>query len=97
MGAKDLSNSVIAGSPRNTLRDSYCKYLSGEVVTSVAFGQAADIWEFSVDDRSSSNPLVKQLEDAERTGARVTLRYRQDLHSLYRCTPSEYFVTEVLP
>jgi hypothetical protein len=74
----------------------YCKYLSGEmVVQSTSPVQPAEVWEFSVDDDSDGNPLVSQLHDAERKGDRVTLDYRQDLHSLYRCTPSEYFVTKV--
>ena len=41
------------------------------------------------------NPVVVALKDAEKNGTRVTLDYRQDLHSMYRCTPSEYFVTKV--
>lgn len=74
----------------------YCKYLSGELVLAgVQPGQPAETWEFSVDDDSDNNPLVVQLHEAEKNGTRVTLKYRQDLHSLYRCTPSEYFVTEV--
>jgi hypothetical protein len=72
----------------------YCKYLSGELV---AQGPqvAAEVWEFSVDDDHDTNPVVVALHDAEKTGGRVTLHYRQDLHSMYRCTPSEYFVTKV--
>lgn len=74
----------------------YCKYLSGELVLTGALpGQPAETWEFSVDDDNDNNPLVVQLHEAEKNGTRVTLKYRQDLHSLYRCTPSEYFVTEV--
>lgn len=74
----------------------YCKYLSGELVLlGAAPGQAAETWEFSVDDDSEASPLVKALYAAEKSGQRVSLRYRQDLHSLYRCTPSEYFVTDV--
>jgi hypothetical protein len=74
----------------------YCKYLSGEMVVQSAVPmQAAEVWEFSVDDDGDGNPLVKKLHDAEKNGQRVTLDYRQDLHSLYRCTPSEYFVTKV--
>lgn len=72
----------------------YCKYLSGELVVQGSSLQP-ELWEFSVDDDSEQNPLVKDLQGAEKSGARVTLHYRQDLHSLYRCTPSEYFVTKV--
>ena len=53
------------------------------------------MWEFSVDDDTAKNPVVKQLHDAEKSGERVTLDYRQDLHALFRCSPSEYFVTRV--
>jgi hypothetical protein len=72
----------------------YCKYLSGELVVQ---GNALqpELWEFSVDDDSNGNPIVKDLAAAEKNGTRVTLHYRQDLHSLYRCTPSEYFITKV--
>ncbi len=72
----------------------YCKYLSGEMVVQGS-QLAPETWEFSVDDYDDHNPIVKQLHEAEKSGARVTLHYRQDLHSLYRCTPSEYFITKV--
>lgn len=72
----------------------YCKYLSGEMQVQGTALQA-EIFEFSVDDDSESNPIVKDLQEAEKKGEKVTLHYRQDLHSLYRCTPSEYFVTKV--
>lgn len=72
----------------------YCKYLAGELVLQgTQPGQPAEIWEFSVDDDSDKNPLVKQLHEAEKSGERITLDYRQDLHALFRCSPSEYFVT----
>ena len=74
----------------------YCKYLAGELVLQgTQPGQPAETWEFSVDDDSAKNPVVKQLQDAEKSGERVTLDYRQDLHALFRCSPSEYFVTRV--
>jgi hypothetical protein len=38
---------------------------------------------------------MKQLREVERSGARVTLKYRQDLKSWWRCTPHEYFITAV--
>ena len=38
---------------------------------------------------------VMDIYKAEKKGDKVTLHYRQDLHSLYRCTPSEYFVTKL--
>jgi hypothetical protein len=73
----------------------YCKYLAGELAVQGATPIQAEIWEFSVDDDADANPVVVALHDAEKSGARVTLHYRQDLHSMFRCTPSEYFVTSV--
>ena len=74
----------------------YCKYLAGELVLQgTAPGQPAETFEFSVDDDDDKNPLVVALKEAERGGTRITLDYRQDLHSLFRCTPSEYFVNGV--
>lgn len=72
-----------------------CKYLDGEMVLSGVAGQPSEVWNFSVDDHADTNPIVQQLKHAERDGARVTLHYRQDLKSWYRCTPHEYFVTQV--
>ena len=43
-------------------------------------------------DNATIERLARELHEAEKSGARVTLDYRQDLHSLFRCTPSEYFV-----
>ena len=75
----------------------YCKYLSGELALQGGQpGQPPEVWEFSIDGADDpSNPLVVKLNEVERSGERVTLSYRQDLHSLFRCTPSEYFVTDV--
>ena len=74
----------------------YCKYLAGELVLQgTQPGQPVETWEFSIDDDSAKNPVVKQLHEAEKSGERITLDYRQDLHSLFRCSPSEYFVTRV--
>ena len=73
----------------------YCKYLSGELAVQGATPMQNEIWEFSVDDDTEANPIVVALKEAEKKGHRVTLEYRQDLHSMYRCTPSEYFVTRV--
>ena len=74
----------------------YCKYLEGEMVlTGNAANLQSELWQFSVDDDSERNPLVLQLKEAEKNGTKVTLKYRQDKGSMYRCTPSEYFVTSV--
>ena len=71
----------------------YCKYVSGEMaLQGTVPGQTVEIWEFSVDDENEKDPVMQALHDGEKTGTRVTVQYRQDLHSLFRCTPSEYFV-----
>jgi hypothetical protein len=74
----------------------YCKYMLAEMALQGTIpGQPVEIWEFSIDDESGKNPLLIRLHEAERNAERVTLQYRQDRHSLFRCTPSEYFVTAV--
>jgi hypothetical protein len=73
----------------------YCKYLSGEMSLQSAGLATPEIWEFSVDDDADTNPVVVALHAAEKNGERVTLDYRQDRYSLFRCTPSEYFITKV--
>jgi len=74
----------------------YCKYMSGEMMMQGSLpGMPFESWEFSVDDDRPESPVVKALHDAERKGERITLQYRQDRKSLFRCTPSEYFVTGV--
>ena len=74
----------------------YCKYLEGEMkVGGVAASLTPETWKFSVDDDSDANPIVVALKDAEKKQTPVTLDYRQDLHALYRCTDSEYFITKV--
>jgi hypothetical protein len=73
-----------------------CKYLAGELALQGGqLGQPQEIFNFSVDDKSDSNPLVQQLHDAERQGTRVTLDYRQDRNIWWRCNPAEYFITKV--
>lgn len=73
-----------------------CKYAEGELaLTGSAPGQNVEVFTFSTDDRSDANPIMKQLREAERTGTRVSLHYRQDLKSWWRCTPHEYFITSV--
>ncbi len=73
-----------------------CKYAEGELaLTGANQTQNVEVWTFSVDDRSDANPIMKQIREAERSGQRVTLHYRQDLKSWWRCTPNEYFVTSV--
>ena len=72
----------------------YCKYFSAEMVLQGSLpGMPFETWEFSVDDERPEAPLVKALQEAERRSDRVTVHYRQDRRSLFRCTPSEYFAT----
>jgi hypothetical protein len=73
-----------------------CKYAEGELsLTGSNMGQNVEVWRFSVDNHSDDNPIMKQLREAERAGTRVTLHYRQDLKSWWRCTPHEYYITQV--
>jgi hypothetical protein len=73
-----------------------CKYAEGELaMTGGQPGQNVDVFTFSVDDHSDGNPIMKQLRESERQSTRVTLHYRQDLKSWWRCTPHEYFITQV--
>ena len=74
-----------------------CKYAEGELaLTGSAPGQNVEVFTFSVDNHSDANPIMKQLRAAERSGTRVSLHYRQDLKSWWRCTPHEYFITSVV-
>ena len=74
----------------------YCKYLEGEMrVGGSTATLTPESWKFSVDDDGDTNPVVVALKEAEKSQKVVTLDYRQDLHALYRCTDSEYFVTRV--
>jgi hypothetical protein len=75
----------------------YCKFLTGELVYqgSRVAGQKPELFDFSVDDDRDSNPVVVDLKQAERSGATVTLDFRQDLHPWWRCNPSENFITAV--
>src|SRR5258708_5795193 len=67
-----------------------CKYLDGELAMQGGqLGQPAEVFNFSVDDHADNNPIVQSLHDAEKTGARVTLDYRQDLKAWWRCNPHE--------
>jgi hypothetical protein len=73
-----------------------CKYAEGELALAGGQpGQNVDVFTFSVDNHSDGNPIMKQIREAERSGQRVTLHYRQDLKSWWRCTPHEYFITSV--
>jgi len=73
-----------------------CKYLAGELaLQGGSIGQPAEVFNFSVDDHADSNPIVQQLHEAEKNGARITLDYRQDGKFWWRCNPNEYFITKV--
>jgi hypothetical protein len=75
-----------------------CKYIEGELVLAGAGGITAtpEVWTFSTDKSHESDDVVKKLHESARTAKPVTLKYRQDLKSWWRCTPHEYFVTEVI-
>ena len=73
-----------------------CKFAEGELaLTGANPTQKVEIWEFSVDHHGDQDPIVQQIRQAQRSGARVTLRYRRDLKSWWRCNPNEYYVTAV--
>jgi hypothetical protein len=72
-----------------------CKYYEGEMAL-----QGARLDEhpftFSVDEDKDTNPIIAELQKAEREGARVTLHYRQDRPVWWRiCNPNEYFIERV--
>jgi hypothetical protein len=74
----------------------YCKILTGELVLQGADpAQKPEIFNFSVEDDRETNPVVQDLHQAERSGSRVTLDYRQDVKAWWRCNPSEFFITAV--
>jgi hypothetical protein len=73
----------------------YCKYLEGEMAVEGSNALAPEIWKFSVDDDSDTNPIVVALKEAERAHKPVTIDYRQDQGALFRCSDVEYFVTKV--
>jgi hypothetical protein len=73
----------------------YCKYAEGELALIGSPGQPSEVWVFSTDHHEENDPTLVALRQAERAGTRVTLHYRQDLKSWWRCQPNEYFVTEI--
>lgn len=73
----------------------YCKILTGELVYQGTSAQKPDVFDFSIDDHSDANPVVHDLQAAERGGKLVTLDFRQDRHAWWRCNPSQYFITAV--
>jgi hypothetical protein len=73
----------------------YCKYLEAEMKVGGTATLAPETWHFSVDDDSPTNAVVVALKAAEKKQAPVTVDYRQDLHALFRCSETEYFVTKV--
>jgi hypothetical protein len=73
----------------------YCKYLEAEMKVGGNATLAPESWHFSVDDDSPTSAVVVALKAAEKKQASVTVEYRQDLHALFRCSETEYFVTKV--
>ncbi len=74
----------------------YCKILTGELVyQGTSSGLKPELFDFSVDNDADTNPIVRDLREAEQNARRVTLDYRQDRRLWWRCNPSEYFITSV--
>ena len=72
----------------------YCKYVEGELaLQGMTMNEAP--FKFSLDSNDDNNATLKELQKAERDGARVTLHYRQDRELWWRCNPSEYFIVKV--
>ena len=73
-----------------------CKYLSGELIPiGTPAGQTPEIFEFSVDDDSPTNPVVLKLHAAEKAAQPITVDYRQDKGKWWACAPTEYYVINV--
>jgi hypothetical protein len=73
-----------------------CRYTAVEMVMQgTQPGINGDLWVFSVDDDRPDSPVIDRLSKAEKSGERVTVHYRQDLHRFWSCSESEYFVTGV--
>jgi hypothetical protein len=74
----------------------HCKFLTGELVyVGNRLAQKAEVFDFSIDDDGDTNPVLRDLQKAERSGKRVTLAFRQDRKLWWRCNPSENFITAV--
>lgn len=74
-----------------------CHYWMGELVISnpVLLGGVPEVWEFTVEAKNDADAIIKQLQDAESTGRRATLQFRQDKGKWWACSPLEYYVTGV--
>ena len=74
-----------------------CRYWMGELVitNTTVIGAVPEIWEFNVDAKSDNDALIGELQKAEASGARTTLRYRQDKGKWWACSNIEYYVTDL--
>jgi hypothetical protein len=74
-----------------------CRYWMGELVitNTTVIGAVPEVWEFNVDARSDADPLIAEVQKAESSGQRTTLRYRQDKGKWWACSSIEYYVTGV--
>lgn len=74
-----------------------CRYWMGELVitNTTVIGAVPEIWEFNVDAKSDHDALIGDLQKAEASGARTTLRYRQDKGKWWACSNIEYYVTDL--
>jgi hypothetical protein len=85
-----LRKVTIKGSP-------VCKYVEAELALQSSLpGGPSEVWAFSTDETGEKAPIVQKLHTAARSGQKVTIQYRQDLKSWWRCTPHEYFATDVI-
>ncbi len=73
-----------------------CKFLSGEMVLVGAVpGQVPQVFSFTVYDDRPTNPVVKQLHDAERSGKTVTLNYQENRARWWQCADTNYYIVGV--
>jgi hypothetical protein len=81
----------ITGSP-------VCKFVDGQLVLagSLLTNNQQEPWRFTIDGVGEDLPLYKKLEEAMRADKTVTLKYRHDKPIWWRCTPHEYYVTDVI-
>lgn len=74
-----------------------CKYWLGELALSGSNWSNPEIWLFTTDASNESDPVIKDIQQAERSQRAVTVRYRQDRGKWWACAgkETEYYVTGV--
>lgn len=76
-----------------------CRYWQGELLLGnpALFGAPTEVWEFTVElPLGESDPLLRQLQEVEALGRKVSLEYRQDKGRWWACSPNEFKVTAVV-